>query len=497
MSTKKNIIIVAARRSGTHLLTDLIVNNFGYESINQNYIDFDKFTWPELNGLAKYMKAGNRVTWTHAHDFKDYHKRAHTAEQKATLDYLFANSKIILVHRDIRDIITSCYHRPKTQLKYSSFSDFYSNFDFDGYELIDQKYDNFSDLLIEYYKNWFSVYISKEVIGLDMEIVSFKEIVNSYQDTVSKLSLFLDVPVNKVVDVRLPDSKDKNVKYTTNDFRKGVAGDWVNTLDENLGKKIGDKYQLDLQAGLDCFINDIKIHKFHKPEREDFIAKYKEAYDTENKLVVFKNKNSKNIDIENLLSNRYSNCTHRGTDLRYKHKVFYYEDYILKFIYPCKARLDKTTFNSTVPGGSRDLLSTIVKTDDFLYNNNIVPKLHYAGIYNRVLFVVQERCPSDNVLFTKFNFYPKWNDWSWVNSLNLYTDMSKLFYTALDNNILLTDLFNVFNCAYDKDGSLKYFDLDGIRSFDSKEEMILSDEYKNTIGILNEVEKHVKTKVKR
>ena len=250
---------------------------------------------------------------------------------------------------------------------------------------------------------------------------------------------------------------------------------------------------MDLQAGLDCFINDIKIHKYHRPEREDFISKYKKPQTTEKVLKIkghIKNKGSKNIDVESLLKNRYTNCTHRGTDLRYKHKVFYYEDYILKFLYPCKARLDKETFYSTVPAASKDLLFTIMETDEFLYKNGIVPKLHYAGIYNGVLFVIQERCPSDNVLFTKFNFYPKWNDWSWVVKLNLYSDMTKLFHKALDNNILLTDLFNVYNCAYDKDGVLKYFDLDGIRSFNSREDMIASEDYKNIIGILGEIDKH-------
>ena len=61
MNSKKNIIVVSARRSGTHLITDLIVNNFGYESIDQNYMDFTEFTWPELNedsspwGVEEYI----------------------------------------------------------------------------------------------------------------------------------------------------------------------------------------------------------------------------------------------------------------------------------------------------------------------------------------------------------------------------------------------------------------------------------------------------------
>ena len=68
--------------------------------------------------------------------------------------------------------------------------------------------------------------------------------------------------------------------------------------------------------------------------------------------------------------------------------------------------------------------------------------------------------------------------------------MTKLFHKALDNNILLTDLFNVYNCAYDKNSVLKYFDLDGIQSFNSREDMIASEDYKNTMGILGEIDKH-------
>ena len=58
MNSKKNVIIVSARRSGTHLLTDLIVNNFGYESINYNYIDYYKFTdeMPTFESLTQLLR---------------------------------------------------------------------------------------------------------------------------------------------------------------------------------------------------------------------------------------------------------------------------------------------------------------------------------------------------------------------------------------------------------------------------------------------------------
>ena len=79
-----------------------------------------------------------------------------------------------------------------------------------------------------------------------------------------------------------------------------------------------------------------------------------------------------------LIENRYKDSIQKSTDFRYYHKVFYYDKYVLKFHYPCKASLDKKTFNSTIPTASKEQLLTILKTNDFLYENGIVPKLYYA-----------------------------------------------------------------------------------------------------------------------
>ena len=119
MNSKKNVIIVSARRSGTHLLTDLVVNNFGYKSINYNYLDYYKFT-DEMPIFKSLMNKGNRVTWTHAHDFKDYLKYNHSKEDNGELNKFFSESKIIFVYRDIRDIITSLYQRPKIKSQFNS-----------------------------------------------------------------------------------------------------------------------------------------------------------------------------------------------------------------------------------------------------------------------------------------------------------------------------------------------------------------------------------------
>ena len=495
MSYKKNVIVVSARRSGTHLLTDLIVNNFGYESINYNYIDYTKFT-DEMDGFESSMSEGGKVTWSHLHDYKDYHKYNHSIDDQTKLDKFFSESKIILVYRDVRDIITSCYYRPRYKSKYKTFDNFYKNFDFDGYELVDQKYDNMFELLLQYYKNWFSVYMAKELLDIDMEVISFEEIIEDYDSSLNKIGKFLE-QTPKGVDVRLPNENTENIIYTTNDFRNGKINDWVLSMKNEHGIKLGERYYVDLGAGLDCFINDIQIHKHHRPQRNKF---YKPIplnveKDLTSELEQYKNKFrffGERGAVE-LIENRYKDSIQKSTDFRYYHKVFYYDKYVLKFHYPCKASLDKKTFDSTIPTASKEQLLTILKTNDFLYENGIVPKLYHAGIYKGVLYVIQERYSEESIIYNKHNFHPKWGDWNWVVDLDLKSIMLKHFYKALDNNILLTDIFNVYNCAFDKMGNLKYFDLDGIKYYKTKEEMINSEDYKNVIGIIGEIENYEKS----
>lgn len=489
---KKNVIIISARRSGTHLLTDLIVNNFGYKSINYNYIDYTKFGWPELNGLETLMNEGNKVTWTHSHDFKDYLKYKHSEEDNDKLNKYFQESKIILIYRDIRDIINSCYHRPRYKSKYKDFTDFYNNFNFDGYELIDQNYDSITDLLIEYYKNWFSVYMSKELLGLDMEIISYEDIITKYEQSVYKISSFLEHPIDNVVDVRLP-LKDKNITLTTNDFRTGKIGEWVHTLGKRLGEKIHKKYNIDLGIGFNYFLNDTKMHKYHIPEkRKLYKTNWKSRLETVDKQLASYSNKFLGLDewVNNLVANRYNTCTHRGTDLRYKHKVFYYDEYILKFVSPIKTAVDKSVYDGVATILSKELLLTVYKTDDILYSNGIVPKLIYAGIYKGSLCIIQERCPSSDVLCSKYNLYPQADDWSWPVKLGLHNKIKSHFDSALKHNILLTDIVSVYNSAITVSGELKYFDLDGIKHFDSREEMLKSQDYKNAMGIFNEINKN-------
>jgi len=107
------------------------------------------------------------------------------------------------------------------------------------------------------------------------------------------------------------------------------------------------------------------------------------------------------------------------------------------------------------------------------------------------LFVIQEQYPIQEVLYEKYTFHPKWGDWKWVIELDdMYSQILTHFFKAYENNILLTDIVSVHNCAFDKLGNLKYFDLDGIKYYDTRVEMINSEDYRNVMGILKEVDSH-------
>lgn len=493
-NTKKNVIVVSARRSGTHLLVDLIVNNFGYESINYNYIDYYEYT-DEMPKFTGAMNKGNQVTWTHLHDYKNYYKRPHSKEDLDTLDKYFSESKIILVFRDIRDVINSCFLRPKYKEKYKTFENFYNTFDYDGYELIDEEYDNFFELLLRYYKNWFSVYMSKEILDLDIELVYFNEVIHEYESTVNRIGKFLDKPVDKLVDIRF--KKNKDVIYTSNDFRSGKVGEWTKTIQPWLGHELGKRFEVDLGAGIDCFTNDVKIHEYHTPERTKYESKdtnWKEIELTaEDKLKQFKNKFKffGEKDIAELIEGRYKQAIKQSSDFRYFHKVFYFDKYVLKFIYPCKATLSRDAFHRATPAASKEILSTILQTDDILFDLGIVPKLYHAGLYKGVLYAVQEKIPEEDIIWKKYNVHPAWGDWKpYVRENTLYPIILKHFMNALDNNIVLTDIVSAYNTSFSDDGKVKYFDLDGIKYFDTRKEMTESIDFKNALGIIKEVDRH-------
>ena len=183
--------------------------------------------------------------------------------------------------------------------------------------------------------------MAKELIDIDMEVISFEEIIEDYDSSLNKIGKFLE-QTPKGVDVRLPNENTENIIYTTNDFRSGNTNDWVSTMETEIGTELGERFYIDLGAGLDCFINDIQIHKHHDAQRNKF---YKPIplnveKDLTSELEQYKNKfrffGERGVE---LIENRYKDSIQKSTDFRYYHKVFYYDKYVLKFHYPCKEKV--------------------------------------------------------------------------------------------------------------------------------------------------------------
>jgi hypothetical protein len=479
---RSNIIIVSHRRSGTHLLIDLIVNNFSYDYIDKNYIDFKSFHSDKHDDMYVFenlMNKGSKITFTHSQNFKDYLKYKHRKEDNEKLNNFFKNSKVIFLTRDMRDTVSSIYNRPKNK-KYKNFYDFYKNYDFDDCELINESYENISECLMQYYRNWIGVFTAKELLDLDMEIVSYEDIIIDYNSVVGKLNKFLNQKIKTIKDVR--HIKNKKLKYSSNDFYKGTIGDWKTTIDAQTAQKMFTEHTNNMN-NIDCFYHDIKLHEYHIPEKEKYNLN-KDWVQEDIKITKKLNLPRANCPVD--ISKRYEECSHQHGDPRYMHKVFFYDKYVLKFIYPCKVHLDKKTFNTISPVQSKKILHTIYKTNDILYKSGIVPKLYYAGRHKGVVFAVQEL--ADQMVSGYYNFHPKLGDWSWVLNINsLFPKLVKMFNTACHYNIVLTDLINPYNISY-KEGIVKYFDLDGIKSFSSKEKMLNSQEYQNVYKILNKLD---------
>ena len=60
---KLNVFIISARRSGTHLITDAIINNLEYERIDES-IDYDFLTNDNAESFINEMSKGGRLAWS-------------------------------------------------------------------------------------------------------------------------------------------------------------------------------------------------------------------------------------------------------------------------------------------------------------------------------------------------------------------------------------------------------------------------------------------------
>jgi len=487
----KNVFIVSARRSGTHLTIDTVVNNFNYSKLDDK-IFYDEINDVNINQFYDEISEGKNVIWSHSHDFN---------LQKEDILY---NSHIIYVYRDIRDIITSGYYRTiKKMNKYIPFNEYFYSINH-NYTTIKKDLTLLDyGILIDNQKKWFSVYVAKELLGLNMMVISYEEIINDYHNSVKKIGKFLKEEIKEIKDVRLKSLTDikPDLDYSYNDFRKGGIGDWKETFGLEWGEKIKEKYDKEVGVYVNKYIKDNDYLDNHDPVKQYFQkdsndwVKLEQEYDLE--LNSSKNEFldpmvEYGLTIDELIKNRYDLCERKTDDVRYIHKVFFYKNLVLKFLYPCKANLDRDTFNHITSAASKRNLLRIIKTHKFLSENKITPELYYAGIYEKILFVVQERVPDKEIL--KDLVYLDKN-WKWLVDNKIYPKILKKFFIAINNGIVMCDyIYHLSNNAL-INGEIVHLDLDGIFHFNSVEEMKKSEIYNKTIKLFKDldqlwIEKH-------
>lgn len=261
----KNIIIASHRRSGTHLTIDSIINNFGSYKDNPEIelLNLDSLT---KHGGRKYsikeMLAGipenGAVIKTHSHgNIQDFFPELPNGGFKG-LQELLAESKIIYVYRDVRDVLTSQYYYqanydksvPKRGIDTYVLEG--NNFDADSY--------NGEMSRPEYWKYHVNSWINNK----DVLAISFEEFVADYEASLRKIADFIEEPLGKIVDVRRkPEGKMLRIinklrrhpltkgllgkKYTTVSFRKGAVGDWHNEFTDQTIASITNEIGEDLK----------------------------------------------------------------------------------------------------------------------------------------------------------------------------------------------------------------------------------------------------------
>ncbi len=252
MEKNKHVIVASHRRSGTHLTIDAVINNFKVFSQNSTpvIVTLDHLSSHvpqqkiDLRELQKQIASSPCLLKTHAHGniSKFFIGTSHFS---AFIHELFQDSKIIVVHRDGRDVLTSLYFYMQgfdQKINDTTLSEFIrmkNNFDEGTYpgEMDRVSYWGF------HVDSW---------LGEDnVLLLSFDDFQNKYVETLKKISQFIEHPLDgKVKDVKrqkeskviihvrrymqkLITQRFIRIKYSSVNFRKGESGDWVNYFSDD------------------------------------------------------------------------------------------------------------------------------------------------------------------------------------------------------------------------------------------------------------------------
>ncbi len=217
------VIVSGHRRSGTHLLSDIIENNFGYMRV---FFDLDNFcdgnfTDDDIDRFEKSLRNDKILLWTHK-ERKDQLKCSEKLPEKVReiVDDFINRSKIAYIFRDGRDVMTSYYHMKKPNHDIGTFN----NYSAPGWE-----------------KNILG-WIKEE----DILKVRYEDIITKYYIIFQRIGKFLedDSCEDNPVDLRLKskDDQNPNLKYSHREFRKGIIGDYKNEFTEKDIKIFNKKY---------------------------------------------------------------------------------------------------------------------------------------------------------------------------------------------------------------------------------------------------------------
>jgi hypothetical protein len=237
----KKIIVASHRRSGTHLAIDSIANNIPsfrnappISSVTLDHLSTTNKWDLTPKEFARTIYGKYALLKTHSHgNILDFF--VGDEELKDFVKELFAETKIIYVHRDGRDVMVSLYYYERNFNKVvweQSFSEYLR-----GTNSFDtQTYKNEIDRV-----GYWAFHVNSWIMKRNILLVSYDDLQHEYAATLQIIADFIDEPLDDDIrdirrhafdsgffsELRRRISRQVgSVRTSSVDFRRGMSGDW-------------------------------------------------------------------------------------------------------------------------------------------------------------------------------------------------------------------------------------------------------------------------------